>query len=201
MGMSPETIASDARSHDGLPRRAAGPAVPVPRVRCWVLAVLLGLVAAAVGGLIVAVAARLRSPAAAGAARRPRRCGWIARGPGYGSRSATAAVAAASDPRAARPACPRSRRRPTRPRRPGGSAAEGLDALRCVAAWTRPGRRVGRLPRRGMPARWGGSSSPGHGVPTTRAATAVMGSGRCITRPRAWPAMAWAVPGAPGPRG
>ncbi len=47
MGMSPETIASGARSHDGLPRRAAGPAVTVPRVRCSVLAVLLGLVAAA----------------------------------------------------------------------------------------------------------------------------------------------------------
>ena len=40
MGMSPETIASDARSRDGLPRRAAGPAAPVPGVRCWVLAVL-----------------------------------------------------------------------------------------------------------------------------------------------------------------
>ena len=49
MGMSPETIASEL-ARDGLPRRAAGPAVTVPRVRCWVLAVLLGLVAAAVTG-------------------------------------------------------------------------------------------------------------------------------------------------------
>jgi hypothetical protein len=47
MGMSSETIACGARTHDGLPRRAAGPAVTVPRVRCGVLAVLLGLVAAA----------------------------------------------------------------------------------------------------------------------------------------------------------
>ncbi len=107
MGMSPETIASDARARDGLPRRAAGPAAPVPGVRCWVLAVLLGLLAAAVGGLIVAVAARLRSPAAAGAG--PGGPGGVDgshAGPGTGAGSATAAVAAASDPAPHDPALP-----------------------------------------------------------------------------------------------
>ena len=38
MGLSPETIASDARPREGLPRRAAGLGAPVPGVRGWVLA-------------------------------------------------------------------------------------------------------------------------------------------------------------------
>jgi len=99
MGMSPETIASGPRSHDGLPRQAARPAVTVTRVRCWVLAVLLGLLAAAVDGLIVAVAARLRSPAAAGAGPGgPSGVDGSHAGPGTGAEPATAAVAAASNP-------------------------------------------------------------------------------------------------------
>jgi hypothetical protein len=99
MGMSPETFASDARSRDGLPRRAAGPAAPVTDVRCWLLAVLLGLLAAAVAGLIVAVAARPRSPAAAGAG--PDGLSSVDgshAGPSAGAEPATAAVAAASEP-------------------------------------------------------------------------------------------------------
>lgn len=110
MGMPPETIATDARSRDGPPRRAEGPAVPVPRVWWWVLPILLGLVSAAVDVLIVVVATRERTPAAADASHRdPGGVEGSPSGTGSDAEPATVAVAAATDPSSScRPAVPQA---------------------------------------------------------------------------------------------
>ncbi len=112
MGKSPETIATGAQLRGTPPQRAAGSAVPVTRARFWVLAVLLGLVAAAGDGLIVVVAARLRSPAAGAGPVGSARVEGSHGGPGTGTEPSTAAAPAAPDLRSSASDPGRPSRRP-----------------------------------------------------------------------------------------
>lgn len=99
MRLSLQTRASDARSRNGPPPRSALPARPDTRVRWWAPVIILGLVAAAVNGLIFAVAVRLRPPASARSdAGKPRGMGVSQTGAGARAELAPAVVTVASHP-------------------------------------------------------------------------------------------------------
>ena len=192
------------------------------RARWWALAGLIGLTTAGLVGLIVAAGSWLRgAPTVAGfGTPEPVPGSGGARGHASGDPAATRNVATAlrgpvPDPERP-PGRPVDSRAPQPPRDDGLPPAAGPPEAprrwrtrRVVGREPRCSRKLGLdppsrrperpIPRGRMPARWGGSSSPGSGGPMTPAATAATAWGRSTTRPRAWTATTWAGPAAAGP--
>ena len=204
----------------GVPPQPARRAT-VPRL-VVALAGLIGLTAAGLAGLIMAVGFWLRrQPTVAGfGTPEPVPGSGGARGDASGDPAAIRSVATALRGPVPDPERPPSR--PVDPRAPRPPRDDGLppaagppEAPRSVAdaAGRRPGASMlsearpgptGRRParptlRREMAAPWGANSSPGSGSPMTPAATAATAWGRSITRPRAWTATTRAEPGGAGP--